>query len=379
MIIIHPARYGQFHARSLHRRQTFAMKNILLLHPPLLFYKVRIYNLLYHELMKRGYKLHVWTTHIQEGSDPISFPVIDKAMTIKNFVSIVRGREISIQINTLSKEANIIAFYCFSICYAKMMKMSSIYYGHGLDLSKRNNTLKISIQNLFHLGFNRLLLYSYDQCKYMWKIHNHKIYIAKNTLILGGYRKLEKIAKTNIKNKYGICEKYIVLFSGRISERKNFHMFLKMFEKYFADSTKIGFVVVGPGMKQEHSYTVSKYHNFHYLGPVYDKPRINDIFHMSDVFCVPGSLGLGIVEAMYWGLPVLTMDVIHGPEAMYIRNGYNGFILENMHEIAKMIFYLFVNPALLSVLGTNARSTVLNEAGIERMFSGFYEVLSSLS
>lgn len=100
---------------------------------------------------------------------------------------------------------------------------------------------------------------------------------------------------------------------------------------------------------------------------------------MSDVFCVPGSLGLGIVEAMYWGLPVLTMDVIHGPEAMYIRNGYNGFILENMHEIAKMIFYLFVNPALLSVLGTNARSTVLNEAGIERMFSGFYEVLSSLS
>ncbi|MGC9196720.1 MAG: glycosyltransferase family 4 protein [Syntrophobacteraceae bacterium] len=191
-----------------------------------------------------------------------------------------------------------------------------------------------------------------------------------------GYEELERKSKKYIKTQYGISEKYIVLFTGRISRRKNFPLFFEMFNRYFAGSREIGFVVIGPGLNAQ---TVKTAPNFHYLGPIYDEPRINELFYISDIFCVPGSLGLAIVEAMYWGLPVLTLDVFHGPEAMYLRDGYNGFILKNMHEIAKTILYLFADRNLLKTLGANARATILKEASLERMFSGFYEVLSSLS
>jgi glycosyltransferase involved in cell wall biosynthesis len=355
------------------------MKNILLLHPPLLFYKVRIYNLLYQRLLKQGYKLHVWSIHIQEGSEPVLFPIIDKAMTIKNYILIVRKYGISIQINILSKELRIICFYCFSILYGKMVDIKSIYYGHGVDLAKRNNVLKVMIQNIFHVLFDKILLYSMDQCKYLWKNNRTKCFIANNTLLLDGYAEHEESKKAHIKARWGISENYIVLFAGRISERKKFHIFLEMFNRYFEGFNQIAFVVVGPDMKKEHSEKICGKDNFYYLGPIYDISRMNEIFYISDIFCVPGSLGLGIVEAMYWGLPVLTMDVFHGPEAMYIKNGYNGFISKNMHELAKMIVYLFLNRTLLSVLGANARATIRDEAGIEKMFSGFYEVLSSLS
>ncbi|MDR3555870.1 MAG: glycosyltransferase family 4 protein [Syntrophobacteraceae bacterium] len=359
--------------------QTDDMKNILLLHPPLLFYKVKIYNLLYRELLKRGYKLYVWTSHIQEGSEPVSFPVIDMAMTIKNYISIVRRLGIVIQINILSKEYGIIFFYCFSILYGKIKKIKSIYYGHGVDLTKRNHIIKRWIQNIFHIWFDGILLYSNAQCKYLWKAHIKKVFIANNTLLLDGYEEKEVNARRHITSKYGISENNIVLFVGRISKRKKFDILLEIFNRYFAMSKDIAFVVIGPGITRQHIEKVQNMDNFYYLGPIYDKEKINEIFYISDIFCVPGSLGLGIVEAMYWGLPVLTMDVFHGPEEMYITSGFNGFILKNMHEIAKMIVCLFLDRALLSVLGANARATILDEAGIEKMFGGFFEVLSSLS
>ncbi len=354
------------------------MKNVLLLHPPLLFYKVRIYNSLHRELAKRGYTLYVWATHIQEGSDPALFQYINRPMTAKNLIAITRQYKISIFINIMSKTTTTLLFYCFSILYAKITNINNIYYGHGLDLSMRNNFLKKWLQNAFHLAFDRILLYSEEQCKYLWRMHAKKIFIAQNTLILNGYTRFDGTSIKDIKNKYGICEDSLVLFSGRISKRKNFHLLLEIFQSDFAGSAEVGFVVVGPGLPERYESVIGKYNNFHYLGPVYDVEKMNEIFHMSDLFCVPGSLGLGIVEAMYWGLPVLTLDALHGPEAMYLRNGHNGFILKNIDEIAKMISYLFENRKLLNFLGENARATIESEAGIEKMFGGFYQVLASL-
>ena len=32
-----------------------------------------------------------------------------------------------------------------------------------------------------------------------------------------------------------------------------------------------------------------------------------------DVYCIPGAIGLSIVDAQFCGLPVVTEDVDHGP------------------------------------------------------------------
>ena len=46
---------------------------------------------------------------------------------------------------------------------------------------------------------------------------------------------------------------------------------------------------------------------------------------MADIFVIPGRTGLAILDSFAAGLPLFTTDIaIHGPEASYLIDGYNG-------------------------------------------------------
>jgi glycosyltransferase involved in cell wall biosynthesis len=96
-----------------------------------------------------------------------------------------------------------------------------------------------------------------------------------------------------------------------------------------------------------------------------------EIFLLSDLYCIPGALGLGIVEAIYWGLPVLTMNVKHGPEFYYLKNGFNSFIARDRKEMELMLDELIFNDEKRLSLSKNAKQIYNSEASLERMFEGF--------
>jgi len=56
--------------------------------------------------------------------------------------------------------------------------------------------------------------------------------------------------------------------------------------------------------------------NTTYLGEIHDPQnvKISKIFSMSDIFCIPGHVGLGLNQAMYWGLPTVTEKGKQPPE-----------------------------------------------------------------
>jgi glycosyltransferase involved in cell wall biosynthesis len=355
------------------------MKNILLLHPRLLFYKIRIYNQLSLELERIGYKLYIWYPEIQKANEPVNFEAIEIKMSARNFIKVVSEKKIDFVMNILSKRRPFLGIYLFSLFYSKLINIKTIYYGHGLDVSSRNKKWKVYLQNIIHLLFDRILLYGENEKKYLWKINKNKAFVAGNTLLLRGYEILTNTGKGELRGKYNIKEEKVVLFCGRIEQRKRIDILIDIFVQKYRNQLDVCLVIVGPGLSEKHQSIAKQITNIYYLGPVYDEAVINELFYLSDVFCVPGSLGLGLVEAMYWGNPILTMNVLHGPEICYLKDGFNGYIVNDKVQIIHKLDLLIGNDSLRNKLSINARETIIKEATLERMFKGFYDVLESLN
>jgi glycosyltransferase involved in cell wall biosynthesis len=119
-----------------------------------------------------------------------------------------------------------------------------------------------------------------------------------------------------------------------------------------------------------------------YLGQVHDPEnvRISKIFKMADVFSIPGHIGLGINQALYFELPVVTEDGGQPPEINCLISGRNGFLVpeNDMDELKKKILYLVENEDTRRIFGINAKNDILEHGSVENMFSGFLNCVNSL-
>ena len=355
------------------------MKNILLLHPKLLFYKIRIYNKLSRYLKRHNFNLFIWAHGAQDCGDNVLFTLIEEEMTLSRLSKIIKDYQIDIIVNILSGLTNV-QFYLGSIIISKLMSKKIVYYGHGIDLRYQQNRKifwKYYFQNFVHLFFDRIILYGEREKSHLWKINQNKVNVANNTLLLKGYREITRKPKAVIKEKLNITEKHVILFCGRIEPRKSLDIIINLFLGSNYDMNDIALVVVGPNISDRENLLVRKADNVYYLGAVYDRYDLGEIFSVSDIFCIPGHMGLGIVEAFYWGKPVLTLDVVHAPEIGYLKQGVNGFILNTEEDLYRKIKEIVANNALYESLSREARNTYLKEASIKNMFDGFLYALES--
>jgi glycosyltransferase involved in cell wall biosynthesis len=120
-----------------------------------------------------------------------------------------------------------------------------------------------------------------------------------------------------------------------------------------------------------------------YLGEVHDSEnrQISLIFKMADVCSIPGHVGLGLNQAFFWGLPMVTEQGQQPPEIEYLRDGENGFLVPENDRIAlrDRLFFLIDNEAERKRMSANARRDILQQASIETMFNGFLSCVEYIS
>jgi len=354
------------------------MKKVLLLHEDLMFYRVPIYNKLSVFLEQRGYQLIVWPTKLSAEGEPVEFESLDLPLTARNYRRVLKDFKIDAVINFLNRKTVSIAFYIYSILYLRLTRRKIIYYGHGLNLRRRDNLLELFLSNVILLLFDEIILYSPNEKRYLWKRNRRKVSIAFNTLDMAGRRDMIALSKDELKSKYGIGQDVIVLFSGVILKRKRLSDLVEVFLQHFKNRTSVGLVIVGPGMPPKIEEEINGVSNIHYMGPVYERRKIAEVFALADIFSIPGSMGLGVVEAFYWGLPIITLSVLHGPEAYYLKHGVNCFVLDAVEDIPARIDELVHDAEKRCEMSENTRKTYNKEATIDRMLQGFYESLERI-
>lgn len=119
-----------------------------------------------------------------------------------------------------------------------------------------------------------------------------------------------------------------------------------------------------------------------FIGALYDENELASWFLKSDLFVYPGSIGLSLIHAFAYGLPVVTHDFVdgHNPEISAFKPGVNGVFYRagDATDLANTIDDIISNQAKLKELSENAKLTVEKEFSYESFLLNFDRVLSEV-
>jgi glycosyltransferase involved in cell wall biosynthesis len=140
------------------------------------------------------------------------------------------------------------------------------------------------------------------------------------------------------------------------------------------NKTEVGLILVGPdpdGVLDEINGD-----RIYKLGPIYGDNRF-DLLSAADVYCLPGAVGLSIIDAFYCGLPVVTEDGDESAEIMYLKDGVNGFIVPpgNIPELAQKLALLLDDGCLRKRFSAAAKREIIENGSMEKFCAGFRDAL----
>lgn len=338
-------------------------------------YRKGLYNEFFKIFKENGFYLSVYTdesfSSINDNINSFSFKLIKEKYLFKNLIRIIKEEEPDIVVffwNIYSITSWLLVFYL------KIRKIPFVYWSQGQSMLDPDNIVKKVAYKIMHLFANAILLYSENERKIIASKLHPKVFVANNTINFNSIPTVE-LSKVALRQKYKIPFKKVVLFVGRIQKRKRLDILIDIFMKNY--NPDYGLIIVGGGLENELLIKINDSKNILYFGELYE--NIDEIYKLSDVFCIPGTNGLGINHAMFWGLPVLTTNVRHNPEIYYLKNGINGFILNSATELEEKIIELFKNSSELIRLSENAAEIIRKEASVELMAKGFIDSFNYLN
>lgn len=345
------------------------MKTLLLFDAETLHYRQSVYKYFQKEFRTHGYDLKVvYDKNLNDIQNGI-FTGIDYTFANFNRIIKVYGCRVIILFVWLRYK-----FLLPFMLYNRLKGIKTITWSHGINLQDRNNRLKNQFYYLRQRLAHALIIFSQNEKQYI-KASHKKLFVANNTLNFHDFPTINA-SKSQLKEKYGFAEKQVVLCVGRMDTNNRKLSYL--LQGFAAFSRKdFVLVIVGPGVSRDQEIRIKGTENIYYLGTVYNPIKINEIYRMSDIFCMPGAIGLAINQAFYHGLPVVMEDVPHGPEGNYLKEGQNGFLFKkgDTGDMMKKIRTLCRNKNLYEQFSNHARKTIRLEGSVENMFNGFLEAI----
>jgi glycosyltransferase involved in cell wall biosynthesis len=354
------------------------MKKILLVSNIVMHYRVSVYNYFASKFKESGWEFIVRADQLQkQNTHPLNFDF--KEIEFNFFIY-------KKEIEKINPDVVIIFLHLKNAIiwplahWLKLKRIPIVFWTKGLNLDD-GNQISFLLYQYMHSFFDRIILYSEHEKKYLNDRNRSKVYFANNTINFEDFPEIVD-SKQKIKEEFGIPFKKVVLSVGRMDVdrgRKKIDHLIKIFNDI--DTSEVGLVIVGAGMS-ENLLKMIKKDNIIYLGEIHD-PRhyqISKLFKMADLFSLPGHVGLGLNQAFYWGLPVITEEGLQPPEIHNLVNGRNGFIVPNddLNELKKKIFYLLDNDDIRSIFSKNAKNDILEKASVRNMFTGFKDCIDSL-
>jgi glycosyltransferase involved in cell wall biosynthesis len=111
-----------------------------------------------------------------------------------------------------------------------------------------------------------------------------------------------------------------------------------------------------------------------FVDGVYDEMKLAPWFLSAGVFCYPANIGLSLIHAFWYSLPVVTSNnlVAQNPEIVALENGVNGLLYEhgNKASLVEALRKILADDELRASMAKAARCTVEESFTIPRMVDG---------
>ena len=340
-------------------------------------YRVSIYNYFYEKFKEDGWEFIVRANELQkQNPHPLKFDFKEVEFRFLKYTHEIKAIKPDCVILFLHQKDII---YWPLMHWLKLARIPVIYWNKAKNYDDPNNKIRNFSFHYLQTLSDGILLYTALEKKYILNMNKKKVFFAGNTV---NYKDFPEINNSTeeIKKEFGIPFDKVVLAVGRMGAgggRKKIDHLIEIFRTITLDS--VGLVLVGSGMNEELEQRINR-KNTIYLGEIHDPEniQISKIFKMSDIFSLPGHVGLGLNQAFFWGLPIVTEEGDQPPEIHYLEDGVNGFIVaeNDMEGLKKKILLLLENDTLRNEFSENAKKYLMEKASIDNMLSNFRQCIN---
>jgi glycosyltransferase involved in cell wall biosynthesis len=209
-----------------------------------------------------------------------------------------------------------------------ILRRKFYWWTHGNDGNQ--GRIGVAIRRFFYKYANGVFAYSNEGKRNLtlMGVKDANVKVVNNSLNSDDYGFL----KYDLKVKVG-GDKLRILYSGRITKAKRIDFLLESLA-ILKKQYNIDFVcrVIGGGcideLKQQ-SVRLGVDENIEFLGAKYGND-VDKYFLDSDIFVYPSGIGLSIVHALSYGLPVITTNnfLLHFPEFELLDESVNGILYD---------------------------------------------------
>lgn len=209
----------------------------------------------------------------------------------------------------------------YSALYFSVIKRAKVYWwGHGT--LGRQGRLGVLFRKLFYTLSDGVLVYSEGgkQNLVAKGVLPEKIHVVNNCLNDEDYGFDRPIVSG---------DKFKILFSGRLTAAKRVEELIKLGDRLKKDAVNFQIDILGDGPMFEDlkaEVEASDLEKFVFLqGPQYGR-EAHRFFNEATVFVHPGAIGLSVIHALSFGLPVITSNTNdrNKPEMEALLDGVNG-------------------------------------------------------
>jgi glycosyltransferase involved in cell wall biosynthesis len=357
-----------------------APKRVLLISNRIMHYRVSVYNYFWRRFRQHEWDFVVLSNELQrQNQNQCQFEFVERPFDFLRYRAEIRRINPDAVILFLHLKDRILWPL---IHWLKFCGTPVALWTKTRNLDDPDNRFRNLFFDYVNGISNGLILYTSSLRRFIPERHRGKVFVANNTINFEDFPLIPE-SKDEIRRDLGIPFQKVVLFAGRIGEernRKKVDHLIDIFREL--DRSDVGLVIVGSGLSDELRARMNPA-NTRYFGEVHDPEnrQISRIFKMADVCSIPGHVGLGLNQAFFWGLPMVTEWGNQPPEIEYLRDGENGFIVpeDDRRALRDRLLLLIDNDEVRRRMSENARRDILTHASIEGMFDGFLSCVRYLS
>jgi glycosyltransferase involved in cell wall biosynthesis len=251
-------------------------------------------------------------------------------------------------------------------------------WGHGLNHQEDLRSLPNRFKELYATRVDWWFAYTNSVAGRLvgMKYPAERITVVNNAIdtetLIAARREVRPAELQRLRGELGLGEGPIGIYCGGMYPDKRLGFLTEACEEIRKQIPSFEVLLVGTGCDAPLGQQFAERHQWaHYVGPKYGLDRV-PYFMLSDVFLMPGVVGLAVLDCFALETPmVTTVNPHHGPEIEYLETGVDGIISENsMQAYVSAVLEVLRSQELRNVLRAGCRRKA-PQLTVEKMVNNF--------
>jgi glycosyltransferase involved in cell wall biosynthesis len=274
---------------------------------------------------------------------------------------------------------------------AKRLGIGSVLWGHGF--SKTEAGWRAALRNRLAKRADALLFYNHRAKDRLAEVgfDASRLFVAPNTIdqtVIQATRQSWLDRPDDLRRfqaEQRITPGAAIIFVSRLEPDNRLEWLLEAFGAAAAEVEGARLILVGDGSARSDLETRAEQLGIAdrttFTGAIYDEEKLAPWMLSAAAFCYPTNIGLSILHAFGYGLPVLTSDALErqNPEIEALRPGENGLTWKHgdLDDLARQLIHLLREQESTASLGEAARRTAIDDFSLSRMVQGMADAIRS--